>query len=571
MIKAFTSSRFTLFQSGTYFLSAVVIAPRIYRCTVENIDASTFTGTCLEANMDVIEKLKDAQAFLERVWSGQTTQEERNRTGQVITSGGAFLLCITVASILARQIDLGLYFNNPWIRITSMAVLLISNWLGADWLMRKSLLSGWRDILRAGAISGLWLVVYGAGTFEPIAVFAQFPLLHLGLVIVAGLGIFFAAIRYESSYLAAFANLACLGGVALAPMGSASLVGISILGIVGMFVSRRFSSRGVPLVNAAALWGMYGYLFLQPSVASDNIVSAVTFLITAFSIALAVDFNFGDSEKLAPVVANLSALTVAISGCSYFFFASSPVENALTWLACAVLLGLRGFMYTAQRGSIRRYCYWLLSGGALSTGIGLYLQSLEAPMLTSILLAVGWSMLLGQTHEKSFVRRVSAVHLASTLALALPSIFLGTPSVVRLFALLVIACLAQVADFYLTRPAEENSHPMELWTIRLLSTLLASLGVLESCFLQSGMFASTMVTVTAAVMRLRYALRQENYWNRISLLLATVAFGQLTTVQLWNLNSYEQVVNATLTGIALMAYGASYYLPMVRQSSDQRV
>jgi hypothetical protein len=166
----------------------------------------------------------------------------------------------------------------------------------------ESLLSGWRDILRAGAISGLWLVVYGAGTFEPIAVFAQVPLLHLGLVIMAGLGIFFAAIRYESSYLAAF----------------------------------------------------------------------------------------------------------------------------------------------------------------------------------------------------------------------------------------------------------------------------ASLGVLESCFLQAGLFASTTVTVTAAGMRLRYALSRENYWNRISLLLATVAFGQLATVQLWNLNSYEQVVNATLTGIALMVYGASYYLPMVRQPSDRQ-
>jgi hypothetical protein len=521
-------------------------------------------------NMDVIEKLRDMQAFLERVWSGQTTPEERSRTGQVITSGGAFLLCITVASILARQIDLGMYFENPWIRLTSVAVLLISNWLGADWLMRRNFLPGWRDILRAGAISGLWLVVYGSGTFEPIAVFTQVPLLHLGLVIMAGLGIFFAAIRYESSYLAAFANLACLGGVALAPMGSASLIGISILGIVGMFVSRRFSSRGVPLVNAAALWSMYGYLFLQPSVASDNVVSAATFIITALSIALAIDFNLGDSEKLAPVVANLSALAVALSSCSYFFFANSPVENALTWLACAALLGLRGFLHVAQLGSIRRYCYLLLSGGALSTAIGLFLQSLEAPMLTAAVLAVGWSVLLDKTDEKSFVRRISAAHLVSALLLSLHGIFFETPTLPHLLALLVVGCLAQVSDFYLTRPTKNAIGPFELWTIRLLSTLLASLGVLESCFLQAGMFASTTVTVTAAVMRLRYALSQENYWNRISLLLATVAFGQLTTVQLWNLNSYEQVVNATLTGIALMVYGASYYLPIVRQSSDQR-
>lgn len=520
--------------------------------------------------MDIFEKLKDTQAFLERVWSGQTTQEERSRTGQVITSGGAFLLCITIASILARQIDLGVYFNNPWIRLSSMALLLIGNWLGADWLMRRNLLPGWRDILRAGAISGLWLIVYGAGTFEPIAIFTQLPLFHLGLVIVAGLGIYFAAVRYESSYLAAFANLACLGGVALAPMGSASLVGISILGIVGMFVSRRFSSRRVPLINAAALWGMYGYLFLQPSVASDNLLSAVTFMITAFSIALAIDFNLEKSEQLAPVVANLSALTAAVSGCSFMFFANASGENALAWLTCAALLWLRGFVYTAQRGSVRRYCYWLLSGGALSTAIGLYLQSLEAPMLTAALLAVGWSALLDRTSEKSFVRRISLAHLGTTLLLALPSIFFETPNLLHMFALLIVGCLAQGVDFKLTQTSEGGIYPIELWTIRILSTLLASLGILESCLLQDGMFASTTVTITAAGMRLRYALSQENYWNRISLLLATIAFGQLATVQLWNLNSYEHVINATLTGIALMVYGASYYLPIFRQSSDQQ-
>jgi hypothetical protein len=315
---------------------------------------------------------------------------------------------------------------------------------------------------------------------------------------------------------------------------------------------------------------MYGYLFLQPSVTSDNLLSAVTFIITAFSIALAIDFNLDDSKKLAPVVANLSALTAALGGCSYMFFANAPIENALAWLVCAALLGLRGFAYTTQRGAVRYYCYWLLSGGALSTAIGLYLQSLEAPMLTAILLAVGWSVLLAQTSEKSFVRRISAAHLASALLLSLHGILFETPNLLHLLALLVVGCLAQVADFHLTRPAEDAIHPVELWTIRSLSTMLASLAVLKSCFLQAGMFASTTVTVTAAGMRLRYALSRENYWNRISLLLATVAFGQLATVQLWNLNSYEQVVNATLTGIALMVYGASYYLPIVRQPSDRQ-
>jgi hypothetical protein len=70
-------------------------------------------------------------------------------------------------------------------------------------------------------------------------------------------------------------------------------------------------------------------------------------------------------------------------------------------------------------------------------------------------------------------------------------------------------------------------------------------------------------------MRFRTYFAQDRYWGRLSLVLASLALLSLGIQQLWNLNSYDQVLNAVLTGLALMSYGASFYLPQTRLVSKE--